>query len=132
MSHAALVNYGLWVLTIASAVVLVMFVSAVVRMPPELAKPAAEPAPEQGQWAEPAPEPRRWAEPAPEPPRWAEPAPEPGQWAAHLPQESPPVPLPRRPAPDGGYVARHASPRGGPPWGPAPKPPGMDQLPAPG
>jgi hypothetical protein len=34
-------------------------------------------------------------------------------------------PLPRRFAGDSGYVARHAS-YGGPPWGPAPKPPGVD------
>lgn len=98
MSHATLVNDGLWVLMIVSAVLLVTFISAVAGMPPELARPAEGPAPGLG------------------------------QRTAPLPQEGPPVPLPRRHVDDGaGYVARHASPRSGPPWGPAPKPPGVDR-----
>jgi hypothetical protein len=36
-----------------------------------------------------------------------------------------PAPLPKRVAGGPGYVARHAS-ANGPPWGPAPKPPGVD------
>ena len=111
MSHATLVSDGLLGLTITLAVLLVMFVAAAIGTPAEAAVPSARPD----------------AEP-------------PGQPAAE-----PPVPvLPRRrpaspPAPGGtGYLPRHAAAAaaaaahaaaaaGGPPWGPAPRPPGMDR-----
>ncbi len=78
MSHATLVNDGLLLLTIASALLLMTFVSAVIRVPSERADRPAQPAGDTGQSG------------------------------------------------GTGYRPRHAAP-GAPPWGPAPKPPGIDR-----
>jgi hypothetical protein len=108
MSHAVLANDGLLILTGASALLLAAFIGAVVRMPPDLANAAAQP----GGAAQPEPVPAQLPAVAHDPsPRWP------------VPAAGPAAPLPRRPAGDAGYVARHAA-RGGPPWGPAPRPPG--------
>jgi hypothetical protein len=76
MSHAVLVNDGLLSLVIASALLLAVFVAAVIRAPPESAGPPGRHAGDTGQ------------------------------------------------AGDPGYQPRHAA-SGAPPWGPAPKPPGI-------
>jgi hypothetical protein len=103
MSHTSLGSGGLLLLVIASALLLALFVVAALRAPAEVNRPDPGPA---------AP---------PEPAR-------------------PPPPLPRRTVinpPDAmtrnagaDYPPRHAAPgeatSGGPPWGPAPKPPGVD------
>jgi hypothetical protein len=131
------------------ALLLVLALIAIIRFePPERAYAAEEPA----QAAVPAPavEPPRWAPgvPAPQPgPRRVAPAPQPGRHhvaPASQPRPRPvtPVPLPVRvPGQQPGYTARHAPnaassqgtperPRvtGGPPWGPAPRPPGLDPF----
>ena len=79
MSHAVLVNDGLLLLVIASALLLAVFVAAVLRAPSESGGP-------------------------------------PGRHAGSTGQ-----------ADDPSYRPRHAAP-GRPPWGPAPKPPGIDRT----
>jgi periplasmic protein TonB len=110
MGHTSVGSGGLLLLVIASALLLALFVIAAIRAPAEVNRPDPEPA-------------------APPEPAPSEPAP-------------PPPPLPRRriispPADavtqnsDAGYPPRHAAPgqtvSGGPPWEPAPKPPGVDR-----
>ncbi len=101
VSHAALVKDGLFFFVVLLALLLVMFLYAVIRAPLEAAGPASRPAPE-----------------PPTPPRpdhenpiidWPRPWPPGGTMGQ----------------PDDGYVGRHANPHG-PPWEPAPKPPGLD------
>jgi len=102
MSHAALVNAGILYIVVVQPLLLVMFIRAVIRAPSGPADSASDPTPET-----------------------------PG---ASAPQRPGPARLPVRPTtwpPSGAvgppeepdYVGRHVA-RGGPPWGPAPKPPG--------
>jgi hypothetical protein len=103
MSHAALVNVGLFYIVIIQPLLLVVFLRAVRRAPSGPSDSASHPAPEPS---------------APEVST---------SWQAE------PVRLPARvpwPAADAvgssreaGYVGGHRT-QGGPPWGPAPKPPG--------
>jgi hypothetical protein len=100
MSHASLASNGLLWLIIAFTLLLALFVLAAIREPLEASRPSS------GMATSP--------EPAP-----------------------PPPPLPRRepisPTADAvsqkastGYPPRHAT-SGGPPWGPVPKPPGIER-----
>ncbi len=93
MNHAAPVNDVLFWPIILSALLLLTFVRASIRMPAEPSRTPAQGVPE----------------PA-----------EPAGADAQAPR-----PLPKRFAGGSGYVARHAS-ADGPPWGPAPKPPGAN------
>ena|SRR5215510_5230103 len=103
MSHAALVNAGLLYIVVVQPLLLVVFVRAVIRAPSEPADSPSHPEPEQ-------PAPQVAAPPPPEPTRLpARPAGRPGDAVGSSGET--------------GYVGRHAT-RGGPPWGPAPKPPG--------
>ena len=98
MSHAALVNVGLIYVVIIQPLLLVMFVWAVRRAPsgpPDSAR-----------------------HPVPEPPATEVPASQHAE-LARLPW---PHADPVGSSSETGYVGRHGS-RGGPPWGPAPKPP---------
>src|SRR5262249_45335153 len=103
MSHAALVNVGLFYIVVIQPLLLVVFVRAVRRAPsgpPDSARP---------------------------------PEPEPSAPEVSASEQAEPARLPARvpwPAVDAagssseaGYVGRHGT-RGGPPWGPAPRPPG--------
>ena len=104
MSHAALVKDGLLGYVVLLAVLLPLFTYAAIRTPPEPAMPPARPA----------------SRPPALPALPALPV---------LPAQAsrtgwPPLAAPEQPD-DAGYVARHATPRGGPPWGPAPRPPGL-------
>ena len=103
MSHAALVNVGLFYIVVIQPLLLVLFVRAVRRAPPGPADSARRLVPEP-----PAPEvsASQRAEPARLPAR----VPWPAADAVGSSSES-------------GYVGRHGT-RGGPPWGPAPRPPG--------
>lgn len=110
MSHTTVVDDVLLGLAIVLALLLAVFIGAVIRAP---AQPATEPAqagPAPGA-AEPAPAPklpvRKPAASGARPPASASPA------RAHGP---------------GGYLPKHGV-RGGPPWGPAPRPPGIGRLP---
>jgi hypothetical protein len=102
MSHAALVNVGLFYVVVIQPLLLVMFVRAVRRAPSGPSDSATHPVREP-----PVPEvsASRHAEPARLPAR----LPWPSADAAGSSSET-------------GYVGRHGT-RGGPPWGPAPKPP---------
>jgi hypothetical protein len=103
MSHAALVNAGLLYVVVVQPLLLVVFVRAVIRAPAGPADSPSHPEPEQ-----PAPEVA-----APPPPE-----------SARLPARPTGRPVDAvGPSGETGYVGRHAT-RGGPPWGPAPKPPG--------
>jgi len=100
MSHAALVNAGLFYIVVVQPLLLVVFLRAVSRAP---SGPVDSP-----------------SHPVPEPPASQVSAPEP----ARLPARAPWPPAEALGLSDeGGYVGRHAT-RGGPPWGPAPRPPG--------
>lgn len=103
MSHTALVNVGLFYIVVIQPLLLVMFVRAVRRAPSGPPDSASHPVPEPS-----APEaPVSWqAEPARLPAR----VPWPPADAVGSSSET-------------GYMGRHGT-RGGPPWGPAPKPPG--------
>ena len=103
MSHAALVNVGLFYVVVIQPLLLVMFLRAVARAPSGPPDSASHPVPEP-----PAPEvsASQHAEPARLPAR----LPWPPADAVGSSSEI-------------GYVGRHGT-RGGPPWGPAPKPPG--------
>ena len=115
---------GIFFLVLFLALLLVLFIYAVIRVPPELADSQEQPVLDL---------------PEPPPPALTAPAPQP------LPVRRPRTlapPVPASPAPafggssNGGYAARHATvavpvitpPKvsGGPPWGPAPKPPGLE------
>ena len=102
MSHAALVNAGILYIVVVQPLLLVVFIRAVIRAPAGPADSASDPAPE-------APEVDAPAAPGP----------------ARLPVRPmtwpPSGALSPRGEPD--YVGRHVA-QGGPPWGPAPKPPG--------
>ena len=103
MSHAALVNAGLFYVVVIQPLLLVMFVRAVRRAPSGPPDSASHPVPEP---------------PAPEvsASRQAEPA--------RLPASAPWHPADAvGSSSEIGYVGRHST-RSGPPWGPAPKPPG--------
>jgi hypothetical protein len=101
MSHAALVNVGLFYIVVIQPLLLVMFVRAVQRAPSGPPDSASHPVPE------------------------------PPAREASASEQAEPVRLPARvpwPSADAvgsssGYVGRHGT-HGGPPWGPAPKPPG--------
>ena len=102
VSHAALVNVGLLYIVVVQPILLVVFIWAVSRAPSGTPDSPGHPAPgplEPQVSAPRAPEPARLAARAPWPPADME---QPGET---------------------GYVGRHAT-RGGPPWEPAPKPPG--------
>jgi hypothetical protein len=103
MSHAALVNVGLFYIVVIQPLLLVMFVGAVSRAPSGAPDSVSHPLPEP-----PASEASasQQAEPARLPAR----VPWPSADAVGSPSEA-------------GYVGRHGT-RGGPPWGPAPRPPG--------
>ena len=120
---------GIFFLVLFLALLLVLFIYAVIRVPPELADSHEQPVLDQ-----PGPPPSAPTAPAPQPlpvrrPRTLAP-----------PVAASPVPAPAAPAfggsSNGGYAARHATvavpvitaPKvsGGPPWGPAPKPPGLE------
>lgn len=103
MSHAALVNVGLFYIVVIQPLLLVMFIRAVRRAPSGPPDPASRTAQEP-----PAPEVSvsQWPEQAREPVRVPWPAAEAVS-----------------PSSETGYLARHGT-HGGPPWGPAPKPPG--------
>jgi hypothetical protein len=112
---------GIFFLVLFLALLLVLFIYAVIRVPPELAESQEQPVLDL---------------PAPPPPAPTAPAPQP------LPVRRPRTLASPAPAPafggssNGGYAARHATvavpvitpPKvsGGPPWGPAPKPPGLE------
>ena len=125
---------GIFFLVLFLALLLVLFIYAVIRVPPELADSQEQPVLD-----------------LPEPPPSAPTAPAPQPLPVRRPRTlTPPVPAPPVPAPpvsapaapafggssNGGYAARHATvavpvitpPKvsGGPPWGPAPKPPGLE------
>jgi hypothetical protein len=103
MSHAALVNAGLFYVVVIQPLLLVMFVRAIRRAPSGPPDSASHPVPEP---------------PAPEvsASRQAEPA--------RLPARVPWHPADAMGSPSEiGYVGRHGT-RSGPPWGPAPRPPG--------
>lgn len=103
MSHAALVNVGLFYIVVIQPLLLVMFVRAVRRAPSGPPDSASHPALEP---------------PAPGVPASQQPEP------AGLPMRVPwPATNAAGSSSDNGYVARHGT-HGGPPWGPAPKPPG--------
>ena len=103
MSHAALVNVGLWYIIVVQPILLVVFVWAVSRAPSGPPDSPGHPAPEPLA-------PQVSAPRSPEPAMLAAVAPWPPAGAVEQSGEI-------------GYVGRHAT-RGGPPWGPAPKPPG--------
>jgi hypothetical protein len=103
VSHAALVNVGLVYIVVVQPILLVVFIGAVSRAPSGPPDSPSHPAP-----APPAPQVS--APHSPEPARLAARAPWPPAGAVEQPGEA-------------GYVGRHAT-RGGPPWGPAPRPPG--------
>lgn len=103
MSHAALVNVGLVYIVVVQPILLVVFVRAVSRAPSGPPDSPSHPVP--GPLAS-----QVSAPPSPEPARLAARAPWPPADAVDQPSEI-------------DYVGRHAT-RGGPPWGPAPKPPG--------
>jgi hypothetical protein len=120
---------GIFFLVLFLALLLVLFIYAVIRVPPELADSQEQPVLDQ-----------------PEPPASAPTAPAPQPLPVRRPRTlappvaASPVPAPAAPAfggsSNGGYAARHATvavpvitaPKvsGGPPWGPAPKPPGLE------
>ena len=112
MSHASLANDGLLLAILAAVLVLGTFIRAVFRAPLPPGQPLAPPVPGGA-------EPTGAHRPAGGTPRAvAAISPQPGPPAAGIAGQDSPT----------GYLPRHAVP-GGPPWGPAPKPPGTDQLP---
>ena len=123
MSGADLTNGGLFFLIYLLTLLLVMFIVQVIRTPLEVARPAEQPV---------------LNLPEPPPPAPAAPAAAPA-----LPLRRPQAPAFPTAQPavngqsgNGGYAARHASVyapmvsppnvSGGPPWGPAPRPPDQD------
>jgi hypothetical protein len=110
---------GIFFLVLFLALLLVLFIYAVIRVPPELADSQEQPVLDL---------------PAPPPPAPTAPPPQP------LPVRRPRTLAPPAPAfggsSNGSYAARHATVAvpvitpptvsGGPPWGPAPKPPGLE------
>jgi hypothetical protein len=125
---------GIFFLVLFLALLLVLFIYAVIRVPPELADSQEQPVLD-------------LPEPSPLAPTASAPQPLPVRRPRSLapPVPAPAVPPPPVPAPaaaafggsgNGGYAARHATvavpvitaPKvsGGPPWGPAPKPPGLE------
>jgi hypothetical protein len=104
MSHAALVNAGLLYIVVVQPLLLVVFIRAVIRAPSGPADSASEPEPEP-------PAPQISAPAPPEPARLPV---RPATW---------PPSSAAGPSAEPDYVGRHIA-RGGPPWGPAPKPPG--------
>jgi hypothetical protein len=109
VSHAAVVDDVLLGLAIVLTLLLAVFIGAVIRAP---AQPATEPAP-----AGPAP---ATAGPAPAPKL---PVRKPAASGARPPASVSPA----RAQGPAGYLPKHAV-RGGPPWGAAPRPPGIDRL----
>ena len=103
MSHSALVNVGLFYVVVSQPLLLVLFVRAVSRAPSGPPDSAGHSVPEP---------------PAPE-----------VSASQHAEPTRLPAKLPWPPADavgsssETGYVGRHGT-RSGPPWGPAPKPPG--------
>jgi len=125
---------GIFFLVLFLALLLVLFIYAVIRVPPELADSQEQPVLDQPEAPPPVP-----TAPAHQPlpvrrPRTLTPP------VAASPVAAPAVPAAAAPAfggsSNGGYAARHATvavpvitaPKvsGGPPWGPAPKPPGLE------
>jgi hypothetical protein len=129
------------------ALLLVLALIAIIRFQPPERTPVAE---EPSQATVPPPTPAHWVPGVPAPPsgqrRIGPPAQPRQRHVAPAPQPRPrpvsPAPLPVRvPGQQAGYAARHAPgpapsqstaerPRvtGGPPWGPAPRPPGLDPF----
>ena len=103
MGHAALVNVGLFYIVVIQPLLLVLFVRAVSRAPSGPPDSATHPVPEP---------------PAPE--VSASEQVEPARLPARVPW---PAADAVRSSSEAGYVGRHGT-RGGPPWGPAPRPPG--------
>jgi len=100
MSHAALVNAGLFYVVVVQPLLLLVFLRAVSRAPSGPPDSPSHPVP-----APPAP--KVSAPPSPGLPARA-------AWPSADAAGA---------AGEAGYVGRHAT-RGGPPWGPAPRPPG--------
>jgi hypothetical protein len=124
---------GIFFLVLFLALLLVLFIYAVIRVPPDRADSQEQPVLDQ---PEPPPAPTA---PAPQPLPVRQPRTLASPVAAS-PVAASPVAAPAAPAfggsSNGGYAARHATvavpvitaPKvsGGPPWGPAPKPPGLE------
>jgi hypothetical protein len=129
MSRAALMNEGVLCLMILMTALLASFIYQIVRLPPELARPAEQSVLN-----------------LPEPPPPAPPVP-----ALPLPARRPRPPLPARRSRPAASVTGAAGPpgqaghpvpgaaaavpvssrpkvSGAPPWGPAPRPPGLDEA----
>jgi len=106
MNQAALVHAGVFYIVVIQPLLLVTFIRAVIQAPPGPADSASRSAPG-------SPAPQVAGPQAPEWPRLRAGAAWPPGHPAGVPDET-------------GYVGRHAT-RGGPPWGPAPKPPGADR-----
>ncbi len=108
VSHAAVVDDVLLCLAIVLALLLAAFIGAAIRAP---AQPAIEPV---------------QAGPAP---AMSGPAPAPKLPVRNPARARPPASAsPARAQGRSGYLPKHAV-HGGPPWGPAPRPPGIDRLP---
>jgi hypothetical protein len=129
MSRAALMNEGVLCLVLLMTALLVSFIYQIVRLPPELARPTEQPVLN-------LPEPPPPAPPVPVPPRPAgrprPPLPARRPWpAASLGGAASPPGQAGYPVP-GATAAVPVSSRpkvsGAPPWGPAPKPPGLDEA----
>jgi hypothetical protein len=103
MSHAGLVNAGLFYIVVVQPLLLVVFIRAVSRAPSGPPDAPSHPVPGRAATQVSAPRPH---EPAGLPARVSWPPADPVDLSGET-----------------GYVGRHAT-RGGPPWGPAPKPPG--------
>jgi len=106
MSHSALVNAGLFYVVVVQPLLLVIFVWAVSRAPSGPPDTPSHPEPESPAPQVSAPQPSQLLEPAGLPVM--------APWPSAEPVGSPG---------ETDYVGRHAT-RGGPPWGPAPRPPG--------
>jgi hypothetical protein len=112
MSRAALVHAGLLYIVVVQPLLLVMFIRAVIKAPAGPADSPSRPVPSPPEASVAAP-----ASPTPALPQ-RQPRPEPrAAWPAADTASQPG---------DEGYVGRHAT-RSRPPWGPAPKPPGIDR-----
>lgn len=129
MSGAALTNDGLLGLILLMTALLMLFLFEIVRLPPQLARPTEQPVLN-------LPEPPPPAPPAPPVPPPALPSRRPRTHAAVNGASRAglagltgnPAPAPRHAAGAPPVIIRPKV-SGGPPWGPAPKPPGLDETP---
>jgi hypothetical protein len=105
MNQAALVHTGIFYIVVVQPLLLVLFVRAVIQAPLGPADSASHPVP---------------GPPAPQVP-----ASQPAEWSQLRAAATWPPAGPAGESGETGYVGKHAT-RGGPPWAPAPKPPGAD------